>query len=101
MALYPFILVNRRKKISQVTLNHERIHLVQQLEMLILPFYVLYLAELVWKGYRRISFEREAYGNEKNPDYLARRKPFSWIRYYRENALTSGSAQEKREADRL
>jgi hypothetical protein len=83
MALYPFILINRRKELSPVMLNHERIHLMQQLEMLIIPFYVLYLIELVCKGYRNISFEREAYVNEKDADYLKRRKLFSWLRYYR------------------
>jgi hypothetical protein len=38
MALFPFILLNRRKKITDVLINHERIHLMQQLEMLVIPF---------------------------------------------------------------
>lgn len=81
MALYPFILINRKKNINSVTLNHERIHLVQQLEMLIIPFYVVYLFELITKGYRNISFEREAYQNERNLNYIRERKSYSWVKY--------------------
>jgi hypothetical protein len=80
MALFPFILLNRRKKITDVLINHERIHLMQQLEMLVIPFYLIYLIEMAVKGYRNISFEKEAYANERNLDYLKHRKWFSWLR---------------------
>src|SRR5688572_17772307 len=83
MALYPFILVNPKKKMGAVLLNHERIHLRQELELLIIPFYMIYLTELVFKGYRNISFEREAYDNENNPNYLKHRKAYSWLKYWR------------------
>jgi len=33
------------------------------------------------KAYRNISFEREAYANESNPDYLTNRKFFSFFNY--------------------
>ncbi len=33
------------------------------------------------KAYRNISFEREAYSNEKDLDYLRRRQYFAWISY--------------------
>jgi hypothetical protein len=79
MALFPFILLNRRKTVTEVLINHERIHLMQQLEMLVIPFYVVYLFELLTKGYRNVSFEKEAYANEKNPDYLMHRKWFRWL----------------------
>jgi hypothetical protein len=80
MALFPFILLNRRKKVNDMLINHERIHLMQQLEMLIIPFYLVYLFELLTKGYRNISFEKEAYANERNLDYLEQRKWFAWLR---------------------
>lgn len=83
MALYPFILVNPKKTMGPVLLNHERIHLRQELEMLIIPFYVVYLVELIFKGYRNISFEREAYDNETNLEYLKTRKAYSWAKYWR------------------
>lgn len=64
-------------------INHERIHLRQQLEMLVIPFYIWYLVEFYTKGYYNISFEREAYRNEHDPTYLRRRKPFAFLKYIR------------------
>ena len=69
MALFPFILV-RHPNPGPVLLNHERIHLRQQVEMGVLFFYVWYVAEYgirwlqyrnAYAAYRNISFEREAY----------------------------------------
>lgn len=75
-----------------ILVNHELIHFKQQLELLILPFYVLYLANYLLnliryqkhhRAYFNICFEREAYSNEQNLGYLAVRKPFSWFRFFR------------------
>ena len=54
---------------DKYTINHESIHWKQQVEMLIIPFYIWYGVEWLWKiiiygkrvGYYCISFEREAY----------------------------------------
>ncbi|MEX0995648.1 MAG: hypothetical protein WDZ45_01210 [Flavobacteriaceae bacterium] len=71
-------------------MNHERIHLRQQLELLILPFYLWYGLEFLlrllyfrnrYKAYRNISFEREAYSNEADLYYLKRRKFWAFIGY--------------------
>jgi len=44
MALFPFILVNNKSLLTDaILINHERIHLRQQAELLVIPFYVLYL----------------------------------------------------------
>lgn len=32
-------------------------------------------------AYRNISFEKEAYNNENDMDYLDKREHFSWIEY--------------------
>lgn len=54
-------------------------------------FGVLYVVEwlcrLFQKGnaYRNISFEREAYDNQYNYNYLSKRKHYSWIKYLRRN----------------
>lgn len=71
--------------------NHEAIHGRQCLEMLGVFFYLWYVLEWlvripfncfnVRKAYRNVSFEREAYGNERNKEYLSTRKMWSWIRY--------------------
>ncbi len=89
ITLYPFILV-RPKTPSKVLLNHERIHIRQQLEMLVLPFYIWYMTEWFlyflkyrnwWKAYRQISFEREAYENEDDMNYLKGRTFWEFLRY--------------------
>lgn len=89
MAIFPFILVKKKEYAShQILLNHERIHLYQQLELLILPFYMLYftnyLINLVryrdhYKAYFNIIFEREAFIHENNTRYLAKRRLFAWV----------------------
>ncbi len=91
MAIFPFIIIKAEKmKQDLVLVNHERIHFRQQLELLILPFYFVYLINylvnlLKYKNhslaYFNISFEREAYANEQNLGYLSVRKPFSWLQF--------------------
>lgn len=70
---------------------HETIHWRQQLELLFVAQWALYL--LMWlvmlikyKGngraaYRNIAFESEAFENDVDPFYLETRKPYSWIKY--------------------
>lgn len=91
LSLWPFIILKDiRLKEDVVLINHERIHLKQQLELLILPFYVFYVLEWLvrtiiyfdsYKAYQNISFEREAYHNEKDMTYLKRRRLFSFLKY--------------------
>ena len=80
--------------INHLVVNHERIHNAQMRELLYVPFYLLYILE--WLGrlvqyrnhdlaYRNISFEREAYANGDNLDYLPTRKLFAWIKYLRKH----------------
>ncbi len=86
MALFPFIITST---LNEKTLNHERIHLRQQLEMLVIPFYlwygIEYLVRLFGKSgyvaYKSISFEKECFANEKDLDYLKKRKPYSFLKY--------------------
>ena len=80
MALWPFIILKDKKlKKDTVFLNHEGIHLKQQAELLLVFFYLWYGLEYLFRiikyknrsaAYRNMSFEREAYANEKAPDYL-------------------------------
>ena len=81
LAFWPFIFISSKTIIDDELINHERIHLRQQLEMLIIPFYIWYLIELYTKGYMNISFEKEAYANEKNLTYLKKRSIFAFIKY--------------------
>jgi hypothetical protein len=92
MALFPFILVKTHDlKLNKAIINHEKIHLRQQLELLLIPFYFLYLlnylVNLLYyrqheKAYLNIVFEREAYINERNLTYLKTRRFWSWLRYF-------------------
>ena len=91
LSLWPFIILkNSSLKKDATLLNHERIHLRQQQELLIIPFYFLYLLEGLirfliyfdaYKAYQNISFEREAYDNETNFYYLQERRPYNFIKY--------------------
>ncbi len=92
IAIFPFIFLKYSSlKEDVVLLNHEKIHLRQQLELLIIPFYILYFLEFIvrfirWRNwqqaYRNISFEREAYVNEKDLHYLKSRSFWNFIKYY-------------------
>ena len=103
--LFGVLFVKNNAKIDGVTLNHESIHSRQFVELMVLfavatvfirwwlpvfapfAFYVLYVLEWIVRlfmsgnAYRNISFEREAYDNEKNLSYLDTRKPFNWMKY--------------------
>ena len=94
MALWP-VVIYRNKKTSENTViqNHEKIHHRQQIELLILPFYIWYFIEY-WVGmfgckfkheiaYRNISFEMEAYEQERNMGYLKNRPYFSNWKYFK------------------
>lgn len=92
LTLFPFVLVKSKKdRQDLVFLNHEKIHIRQQLELLVVPFYVLYLLEFLvkwmvlknrFKAYKSISFEKEAYGNEYDLGYLKKRKWYGFLNYF-------------------
>lgn len=81
ITIFPFIILRSDAKPDAVLINHERIHLRQQLELLVIPFYIWYLIEYFAVGYFSNIFELEAYDNEKNLDYLKSRKLFSFTKY--------------------
>jgi hypothetical protein len=91
ITLFPFIVLSEKSDRNDVVLlNHERIHIRQQLEMLVLPFFVIYLTEFLigyviyknWQlAYKNISFEREAYANEKDLHYLKQRSFWKFLKY--------------------
>jgi len=91
MAIFPFVILGKEEyRDNQSLINHERIHLRQQIELLIIPFYLWYFIEFLHRkgiagdrrmAYRNISFEREAYDNQSDLDYLKNRKLFSFVKY--------------------
>ncbi|MES2417564.1 MAG: hypothetical protein V4541_05220 [Bacteroidota bacterium] len=91
MALFPFIILKDKLFLyDKVILNHERIHLKQQLELLIIPFYMFYLFHYLInlikykshdQAYLHIVFEKEAYANDTDLDYLKHRRSYAWLSY--------------------
>lgn len=93
-AINLFSLVFVRKEynpISERTFNHESIHTAQGKELLWIFFYLWYVIE--WgvrliqyrdrkTAYHNISFEREAYANDQNFNYLSDRKQYISFRRY-------------------
>jgi len=96
ITIFPWIILRERyrdhryyrEKKAPIIINHETIHIEQQKELLVIIFFLLYFTE--WfiklfiygkKAYRNISFEREAYTNEDNLEYLKTRKRYSFLKY--------------------
>ena len=91
LAFFPFIILRKKEfATNPVLINHEMIHLRQQVELLLIFFYCWYLTEYIirliiyrnhLKAYRNISFEREAYANENNIYYNKQKKWWSFLKY--------------------
>ena len=91
LTLFPFILLgDKTAKDNMVLINHEKIHIRQQLQMLVLPFFVWYGIEFlirllqykdVKKAYKNISFERQAYANESNMNYRGQMLFWGFLKY--------------------
>ena len=91
LTLFPFIILKEKIDVSNpIMIQHEKIHIRQQTEMLILPFFIWYGIEyfiriLQYKNkqtaYRNISFEREAYANESQKDFLQQRRFWNFLNY--------------------
>ncbi|WP_323788359.1 hypothetical protein [Psychroserpens sp.] len=90
ITIFPFVFLKHKHLKTDINLvNHEKIHLRQQLELLIIPFYLWYGIEffirlIVYKNwneaYKNISFEREAFSNEKDLNYLKSRPFLNFIK---------------------
>ena len=91
ITLFPFIFLQVKSlKNNKVLMNHEKIHIYQQLELLIIFFYLWYVVEYYYwyiklkdknLAYHNISFEREAYAQEQDLNYLEHRKIWSFWKY--------------------
>lgn len=89
MTVFPFVFYRHKRYMTPTIVNHERIHLRQQLELLLVFFYLWYGIEYLyyyfksrnWKiAYYSIRFEREAYKYQSDENYLKKRKLFAYIR---------------------
>ena len=115
ITILPFVFARKKfKPLDDVTINHEGVHIMQQLEVLVTAFFAIAMVVLsldwslwwlllslcvyyIWYGieyfirlciygngkeaYRNISFEQEAFMNEKDFNYLIERNAFAWVKY--------------------
>lgn len=93
-AINLFGIVFAKGRLSPPELRHEYIHTLQQRELLFVGFYLWYVVEWLirlavcrnlYRSYRFISFEQEAYSHMADPDYLSKRRHFVWFRQLVEN----------------
>lgn len=86
------ILFTKSDYLNPMTINHERIHTKQMLELLMVGYYLWYIIEYIIvrfchkkqnDAYHDISFEEEAHNNDNNLHYLDNRKHFAWWKYVR------------------
>ena len=99
-AINLFGIIIARKDYGRLTdaeINHECIHTRQMAEMLVIFFYISYLIEWIvrliqyrnmFDAYVNISYEREAYSNMYNIEYLKKRRPFTFKNYYKKRYET-------------
>jgi hypothetical protein len=89
ITLFPFILISKELKGDSVLLNHERIHLEQQKELLVIGFYVLYLLNFFINmiiyaipgiAYRELLFEKESRAHGQDLNYISKRKRYAWLK---------------------
>ena len=87
MNLFGVLFVRNGTRLTAQLLNHERIHTAQMCELLFVGFYLWYVVEwlvLLVKyrsaltAYRNIRFEREAYENGDDLNYLKHRRHYAW-----------------------
>ena len=85
--LFGILFVRKDAVLSDIDINHEKIHTEQMKELLFIFFYAWYAIEWIIRlfgsgnAYRNISFEQEAYANEDNLNYLEERNHFSFLNY--------------------
>ena len=102
LTIGPWIFVRPGTTLTEVDINHEAIHWEQYKETLIIGFLLIYgiswVIEVIrcminhdrgaavgrkrslWKrAYRSICFEREAYANEENLEYIKGRRRWAWL----------------------
>lgn len=71
--------------ISYITNNY--LWLLLTIPLPIVLYIILWIVEIILPpydtAYRDSVFEKEAYDNETNLNYLKNRKPFAWIKYFK------------------
>ena len=89
IAIFPFVFLNYwytryyGENKMNVLRKHEEIHFWQQLQLLVVPFYLLYGIFQLTHGYKKNPFEVEAFANQDNLNYKV--KPFGWLKHIKKS----------------
>jgi hypothetical protein len=84
----PCVIILRRGCPESIV-RHETVHYEQMLECLFVFWYLIYLFNYLINliryrdhkiAYKYILFEREAYNNQNNANYIGIRKRYNWLR---------------------
>jgi hypothetical protein len=84
--IFGVVFARKGSFLSEEQKVHEAIHTIQMRELLYIGFYIFYFLEWVIKlflykdAYSNISFEREAYSNQEDVEYLTKRKRYAWFK---------------------
>lgn len=93
LSFFIFIWISKLTKDEVRLVRHEKIHFLQQVEMLFLFHWLFYAYFYIvarskghghYAAYRNNPFELEAYANEHDIKYLKERKTFAWLKYIKE-----------------
>ena len=99
ITFYPFLLVREDTRTHEELIRHETIHIKQQVELLIIGAWLLYLYEYLYAKYGKkldtrqayyyTALEQEAHRNAMNVEYLNTRKPYAVLKYIRDKKILS------------
>ena len=97
ITIYPFIFVRRDSRDNEELLRHEKIHIIQQLELLLIGAVLLYVFEYFYARYYKkmnarqayyyTALEQEAHRNAMDKEYLSQRKMYALFRYIRDKKM--------------
>jgi hypothetical protein len=89
LSFFIFIWISKLTKDEVKLVRHEKIHFLQQMELLFVFHWILYAYFYIvarskghghYAAYRNNPFELEAYDNECDVNYLRSRKFFAWVK---------------------
>lgn len=97
LSFFVFIWITRQPHDQTQLVRHEKIHFWQQVEMLFIFHWLLYVffyllgrmgGQCHYIAYRYNPFELEAFSNDRDENYLRKRRPFAWVRYVRQSVAS-------------
>jgi hypothetical protein len=89
--LFGILFVRKNAEIDELTINHEEIHTAQMKELWYVFFYLWYVVDwlvklVIYRNFRdayvNVVFEREAYANETDLEYLSNRKGYAFLDFF-------------------